>query len=39
VALAALTAAIGARTAVIWFKLCPALLTGSAVLLLVASFV
>jgi hypothetical protein len=39
VALAALTAATGARTAVIWFKICPALLTGSAVLLLAASFV
>lgn len=39
VALAALTAATGARTAVIWFKICPALLTGSAALLLAASFV
>jgi hypothetical protein len=37
VALAALTAVTGARTAVIWFKICPALLTGSAVLLFVAS--
>lgn len=39
VALAALTAATGARTAVIWFKICPVLLTGSAALLLAASFV
>lgn len=39
VALAALTAATGARTAVIWFKICPALLTGSAVLHLAASSV
>ena len=38
VTLAGLTAATGARTAVIWFKICPALLTGSAVLLLIASF-
>ena len=36
--LAVLTAATGARTAVIWFKICPVLLTTSAVLLLVASF-
>ncbi len=38
VALGALTALTGARTAVIWFKICPVLLTGSAILLLVASF-
>jgi hypothetical protein len=38
VTLAVLTGATGARTAVIWFKICPALLTSSAVLLLVASF-
>jgi hypothetical protein len=38
VALAVLTALTGARTAVIWFKICPLLLTGSAILLLAASF-
>jgi hypothetical protein len=37
VAIAALTAATGARTPVIWFKICPVLLTSSAVLLLLAS--
>jgi hypothetical protein len=37
-ALGALTALTGARTGVIWFKICPVLLTGSAILLLVASF-
>jgi len=37
IALATLTALTGARTPVIWFKICPVLLTGSAVLLLVAS--
>jgi hypothetical protein len=36
-ALAALTAATGARTQVIWFKICPILLSGSAALLLIAS--
>lgn len=36
-ALGALTALTGARTGVIWFKVCPVLLTGSAVLLLTAS--
>jgi hypothetical protein len=36
-ALAALTALTGARTAVVWFKICPVLLGGSAVLLLAAS--
>jgi hypothetical protein len=36
--LAALTTATGARTAVVWFKICPVLLTVSAVLLLTASF-
>jgi hypothetical protein len=36
-ALGALTALTGARTGVIWFKVCPVLLTGSAVLLLAAS--
>ncbi|GAB2939277.1 hypothetical protein [Streptomyces heilongjiangensis] len=35
-ALAVLTTLTGARTSVVWFKLCPVLLTGSAVLLLVA---
>jgi hypothetical protein len=38
VALAALTALTGARTPVIWFKICPALLSSAAVLLLAASF-
>jgi hypothetical protein len=37
--LAVLTALTGARTPVIWFKICPVLLTTSATLLLVASFV
>ena len=36
-ALAGLTALTGARTAVIWFKICPVLLTSSATLLLIAS--
>ena len=35
--LAALTAVTGARTRVVWFKICPVLLTSSAALLLVAS--
>ncbi len=38
VALAVLTGLTGARTRVVWFKVCPVLLTGSAVLLLVASW-
>jgi hypothetical protein len=37
-ALAVLTAVTGARTPVIWFKICPVLLTTSAGLLLIASF-
>jgi hypothetical protein len=37
IALAALTALTGARTAVVWFKICPVLLGGSSVLLLAAS--
>jgi hypothetical protein len=37
VGLAALTTLTGARTPVIWFKICPVLLTASAVLLVVAS--
>ena len=37
IALAVLTGLTGAHTAVIWFKICPVLLTGSAVMLLVAS--
>ncbi|MGD0834692.1 MAG: hypothetical protein ABSA40_09780 [Candidatus Dormibacteria bacterium] len=37
VALAVLTALTGARTPVVWFKICPVLLTASAVLLLVGS--
>jgi hypothetical protein len=36
--LAILTSLTGARTPVIWFKVCPVLLGGSAVLLLLASF-
>jgi len=36
-ALAALTALTGARTPVIWFKICPVLLSTSAVMLVVAS--
>lgn len=39
VALAALTAFTGARTPVIWFKICPILLGASAVSLVVASLV
>lgn len=39
IALAVLTGLTGARTPVIWFKICPVLLTSSAVLLLVASVV
>jgi hypothetical protein len=38
VALAVLTALTGARTPVIWFKVCPALQTAAAGLLLAASF-
>lgn len=38
-ALALLTGLTGARTPVIWFKICPVLLTASATLLLFASFV
>jgi hypothetical protein len=37
--LAVLTSLTGARTAVIWFKVCPVLLTGTAALLLAASLV
>jgi hypothetical protein len=37
VALGALTALTGARTPVIWFKICPVLLAGSAILLMAAS--
>ncbi len=37
VALAVLTALTGARTPIVWFKVCPALLVTSAALLLVAS--
>ncbi len=39
VALAGLTAATGARTEVIWFRVCPFVLVGSAVLLMLASIV
>jgi len=38
IALGALTLATGARTRVVWFKICPVMLAGSAILLLVASF-
>jgi hypothetical protein len=38
-ALGGLTALTGARTGVIWFRVCPVLLAGSAVLLLAASMV
>jgi hypothetical protein len=38
VALGTLTALTGARTPVVWFKICPVLLAGSAVLLLAASW-
>jgi hypothetical protein len=37
VALAVLTGFTGARTRVIWFKICPVLLAGSALLLLIAT--
>ena len=37
-ALAALTAMTGARTPVIWFKICPVLLSSASALLLAASF-
>jgi hypothetical protein len=33
-----LTAATGSRTAVIWFKVCPFVLSSAAALLVVASF-
>jgi hypothetical protein len=39
VAIAAVTAVTGARTRVVWFKVCPVLLTGTAALLVVASVV
>ncbi len=39
IALAVLTGLTGARTAVIWFKICPVLLTFSAALLLGASLI
>ena len=38
IALGALTLATGARTRVVWFKICPVMLAGSAILLLLASF-
>ena len=38
VALGTLTALTGARTPVVWFKICPVLLAGAAVLLLAASW-
>jgi hypothetical protein len=33
-----LTTATGARTQIIWFKVCPVLLTTSAAMLVIASF-
>jgi len=39
VVLAGLTAATGARTPVVWFRICPFVLTSAALLLLIASFV
>ena len=39
IALAALTSVTGARTSIIWFKICPLLLTGSAALLVAATLV
>ncbi len=39
VAFAVVTALTGARTPVIWFKICPVLLTGTAALLVAASVV
>ena len=39
VALGTLTALTGARTPVVWFKICPVLLAGSAALLVAASLV
>jgi hypothetical protein len=36
--IAGLTAATGSRTAVIWFKVCPFVLSSAAALLVVASF-
>ncbi len=38
-ALAVLTSMTGARTIVLWFKICPVLLTSAAILLLFASAV
>ena len=38
IALAALTALTGARTLVIWFKICPVVLSVTAAMLLIASF-
>jgi hypothetical protein len=38
IALATLTALTGARTSVIWFKICPVLLAAAATVLLFASF-
>ncbi|MBO8184118.1 hypothetical protein [Streptomyces spirodelae] len=39
VVLAVLTALTGARTRIVWFKICPVLLSASAALLLVASVI
>lgn len=38
IAVAILTGTTDARTPVVWFKICPVLLTASAVLLILASF-
>ncbi|MGZ6615992.1 MAG: hypothetical protein ACXVFQ_16355 [Solirubrobacteraceae bacterium] len=37
--LAALTAVTGARTPIIWFRICPFVLSGTAALLILASFI
>ncbi len=39
VTIAVLMGVTGARTSVFWFKICPVLLTSSAALLIVASFI
>ena len=39
IALATLTVFTGARTPIVWFKVCPVLLSTSAALLLISSFV
>jgi hypothetical protein len=39
IAVGGLTAVTGGRTPVIWFKICPVLLTSTAIVLVIASFV